>query len=589
VISYRRDDSSAISRTIKDGLDKHFGSSSVFIDIDAIQPGVHFKNKISDSIEKCDAVVVIIGKKWLGKGKAGSHRIDDPEDVVRFEIEIALSKGIRVFPVLVEHATMPKAELFPESIRQIAYLNAVAVNPGIDFDHQLSRLVRSLEKIANTPDEAAHWWKPINALWRGPRLRIVGALAVLFASIPLGLYGFSDAKVWLYQHLSEWHGTPIVPRDLELVLINDQDYYRGPPQGRVPINRTYLANIVKALERSGVALIALDFNMELPDPSIVPALGNLRAVPDEGEVADLVKAILHAAGNGIPIVLTRAIDTDKANNYITRADVYQPFGICLQPRSDGSWYSPGTRSAPIVQIVQDKITCGYIAIAYAKNGTAPRLRVNGNQVLDSFSLAIARALPLPAKHLNLDMRYVSFMPEPIQQQGVQMSAGAVLSCFGSSDASKRPDCLTIGGQLKGHSIIVGGNWSRLGFGEGAKSGRIDDHVTPVGEMNGSWLHVNFVESMLNDRTQTEKPIWLLILLQLGIGFAALVCAARHQSKFAQSIVFLYFLLFVLLLQWLLASWPSTLINCGVTVFSLWLYCLSGFWGAERPAAVWARG
>jgi hypothetical protein len=41
-INYRRDDSSAWAGRLYDGLNRHFVSNQIFMDVDAIEPGVGF-------------------------------------------------------------------------------------------------------------------------------------------------------------------------------------------------------------------------------------------------------------------------------------------------------------------------------------------------------------------------------------------------------------------------------------------------------------------------------------------------------------------------------------------------------------------
>ncbi len=158
MLSYRRSDSAGITGRIFDRLAAHFGADSVFMDIDAIPLGVDFHKHIDDALKTMDVVLAIIGPDWLGPLSSGMSRIASPNDPVRIEIETALKNGTRIIPVLVEGAKMPARDDLPEPLRSIHSLNAARVNPGVDFQDQVERLVRSLEGSARAGD-VRRWFR----------------------------------------------------------------------------------------------------------------------------------------------------------------------------------------------------------------------------------------------------------------------------------------------------------------------------------------------------------------------------------------------------------------------------------------------
>jgi hypothetical protein len=142
-VSYRRADTQAITGRIYDRLEAHFGADSVFIDIDDIPFGQDFREHITNTLDRCDVLLAIIGGRWLGVGKV--NRLQDETDLVRIEIEAALAKNIRVVPVLIDRAQMPKLNLLPVTMNKFVYLNAATVDAGKDFRAHIERLIRSLE------------------------------------------------------------------------------------------------------------------------------------------------------------------------------------------------------------------------------------------------------------------------------------------------------------------------------------------------------------------------------------------------------------------------------------------------------------
>jgi predicted ATPase len=125
-LSYRREDSAGHAGRLADHLLDRFGAGSVFMDLESIEPGADFSKTIEDAIGVADAVLVVIGPRWLDlTGPDGVRRLDAGADVVRREIEVALASQATVIPVLVDGASMPSAGQLPASIAGLAGRNAM--------------------------------------------------------------------------------------------------------------------------------------------------------------------------------------------------------------------------------------------------------------------------------------------------------------------------------------------------------------------------------------------------------------------------------------------------------------------------------
>jgi len=110
-INYRREDTAPYAGRLYDRLIAHFGEDQVFIDIDQIEPGEDFVEVINRKVGTCDIAIVAIGPNWLRPIDAsGKRRLDDEEDFVRMEFVAALQRHIRVIPVLVGGAQMPRKQ-----------------------------------------------------------------------------------------------------------------------------------------------------------------------------------------------------------------------------------------------------------------------------------------------------------------------------------------------------------------------------------------------------------------------------------------------------------------------------------------------
>lgn len=143
-ISYRRRDSAPYARSLHERLGEDLRGDHVFMDIADIVPGDNFVHRIDQALAAVDAVIVLIGERWLSLTDAeGQPRIRDPHDMVHLEVASALGQGKRVFPVLVGGARMPAAADLPAPLRGLAELNAVELS-DTRWDYDVGRLVDAL-------------------------------------------------------------------------------------------------------------------------------------------------------------------------------------------------------------------------------------------------------------------------------------------------------------------------------------------------------------------------------------------------------------------------------------------------------------
>ncbi len=145
-ISYRRADSAAICRAIFDRLAQHYGSESVFIDIDRIPFGENFHDYIAHTLEKTDVLLVVVGPKWRGPRGKALARIEDADDPVRLELETAAAGGTSILPVLVHNARMPGESDLPKTLAWFAALNAARVDEARDFDVHMAALIKAIDE-----------------------------------------------------------------------------------------------------------------------------------------------------------------------------------------------------------------------------------------------------------------------------------------------------------------------------------------------------------------------------------------------------------------------------------------------------------
>lgn len=144
-ISYRRSDDAGSVGRVRDRLRDAYGEDAVFRDIDGIPKGTRFSDVIQEELATCDVLLVVMGPRWLdAKDDAGGRRLDHPDDWVRTEVELGLArKDLRVLPVLVGGAILPKPAELPESMRPLLQWNAAWLEDD-SFDHDFGVLVRDI-------------------------------------------------------------------------------------------------------------------------------------------------------------------------------------------------------------------------------------------------------------------------------------------------------------------------------------------------------------------------------------------------------------------------------------------------------------
>jgi hypothetical protein len=176
-ISYRRDDTPGESGRLADQLRARFGEDRVFIDVDSIHAGDDFARVIDAELATCSIMLVLIGRNWAQSVNAmGRRRLEDPHDFVRLEVETALRRNVRLVPVLVRGAVLPKPEDLPATLQPLLRRQAIVL-ADTHFRSDVERLIAALEH------------RRFSARWAGAALAALAVFvlgAVLPSHAPLG-------------------------------------------------------------------------------------------------------------------------------------------------------------------------------------------------------------------------------------------------------------------------------------------------------------------------------------------------------------------------------------------------------------------
>jgi hypothetical protein len=171
-ISYRREETAYAAGWLYDRLRDRFGAGRIFKDIDNIEPGDDFVESITTAVGSCDVLLALIGEGWLTLAdESGARRLANPQDFVRLEIEAALSRGVRVVPLLISGARMPRQEQLPASLAPLVRRQALELTPtrfAADTARLLSVLERTLADVEAGRSRPAPAWEPTPALTGQP-------------------------------------------------------------------------------------------------------------------------------------------------------------------------------------------------------------------------------------------------------------------------------------------------------------------------------------------------------------------------------------------------------------------------------------
>jgi hypothetical protein len=98
-------------------------------------------------VSRCHILLAIIGPQWLTATDAqGRPRLDNPDDLVRLEIEAALRHDVWVIPIVVEGAALPRQQDLPDILGKLADLHAVTIRHE-RFRQDAAELVTKIDHI----------------------------------------------------------------------------------------------------------------------------------------------------------------------------------------------------------------------------------------------------------------------------------------------------------------------------------------------------------------------------------------------------------------------------------------------------------
>ena len=186
-ISYRRADTDAVAGRLKDRMSGRLKGWSVFMDVTSIEPGADYKTVLNETLARTAVFIVLIGRHW--RGTDGS-RLDDTDDVMRYEIATALSLNKKIIPVLVNGASMPKPRDLPDELAALTDRNAIELRHA-RFDDDFANLLHAITGDMPHGSRVGHSSNLQTLKYLGVGALLGALLAIVLLVIHLSLTGKS--------------------------------------------------------------------------------------------------------------------------------------------------------------------------------------------------------------------------------------------------------------------------------------------------------------------------------------------------------------------------------------------------------------
>ncbi len=163
-ISYRQADNRPFVLRIRDWLIQRYGRDNVFMDFDNLPPFVRFEDYIKEHIAKVDAVIMIVGDKWLEMLR--QKEADEDRDFVRIELQTAMQQRKPVLPICINNAPFPARRDMPPDLKPLCDINAAILSDGRSFYDEIERTIHAMEQALHftpPPPPPAQTYQPAHA------------------------------------------------------------------------------------------------------------------------------------------------------------------------------------------------------------------------------------------------------------------------------------------------------------------------------------------------------------------------------------------------------------------------------------------
>jgi hypothetical protein len=433
-INYRRDDSAGHAGRLRDRLAPEFGRSRIFMDVAGIRPGAAFAKVLRDKVAACDVLLALIGPRWMdARDKNGNWRLDSTADYVRIEIATALRIDIPLIPILLDGATIPRAQELPKDIEGLVQRNGLHLHDA-SFDSDIEKLIAEIKLLAE------------EKIWRSEdeRRRQPSAISNIPISAPIHFMGRDEVLTAIETVLAHYEGRVAITA-----------LHGLPGVGKTALAAVYADRHRGDYRATWWLKAQTEITMRADLVGLGIRLGWVGADDKEGSAVAAVMGRLHHGGEGILLIYDNAIDADSLRPYLPRGGtakvlvtsnahawrgVAVPVEIRLWPKEIGADYliartgrereraaaeslSEALGGLPLAH-EQAAVYCERLKISLAEYGRrwtrlldderhAPPEYHDGRTVAKTFALAIEEAAKLHSAAEPLIVRAALLAPEPI--------------------------------------------------------------------------------------------------------------------------------------------------------------------------------
>lgn len=174
-INYRRSDSINEAGRLNNDLENAFGEGFVFQDLEDIDSGTKWMDKLLQAGKNAKVILAVIGPDWLQKMDNQKSRLFDRNDWVRKELELAIQQNKKIIPVLVNGAKIPNRNEIPKSLHALFNYQKLDIRTD-KWNHDMVLLKKSVAKLTGV--------KPLNQ----NRLKKIIRIAQIFGFLSVLLF-----------------------------------------------------------------------------------------------------------------------------------------------------------------------------------------------------------------------------------------------------------------------------------------------------------------------------------------------------------------------------------------------------------------